>query len=67
MLLQKHFVILHLLVEFAQDNNIEDYIKIFNQLDSLDVTSLQAKTFEFVNSHFSIQKMQEGYESLFDK
>lgn len=49
----------------VQDNNIENYIKIFNQLESLDVTSLQAKAFDYVNSHFSIKKMQEGYEALF--
>lgn len=49
----------------VRDNNIEEYLKIFEHLETLDITALQEKAFSYVDSHFSIKKMQEGYESLY--
>ena len=49
----------------VKDNNIDDYITIFNSLHLLNYNELQDKVYAFVSQKFSIEKMQKQYEHIY--
>lgn len=49
----------------VENNSIEDYLNIFRTIDTFDRKSLGEKAYEYVSAHFSIEKMQSEYESLY--
>lgn len=51
----------------VENNSVEDYINIFRTIDNFDRNSLGEKAYEYVSKHFSIEKMQFEYESLYSK
>jgi glycosyltransferase involved in cell wall biosynthesis len=47
----------------VKNNSIEQYIHIFNEiLPNIDYEKLTDEAYNFVNSNFSIEKMQQNYE-----
>lgn len=51
----------------VENNSIESFLSIFNNLSKYDYTFLCDKAYSFANTHFSIDKMQKEYERIYKK
>ena len=49
----------------VERNSVNQFIAIFNNLDSFDKKELGLKAYNFAKEHFSIKKMQSEYECLY--
>lgn len=50
----------------VHQNNIDEYVDIFKEkLHTINRTQLGEYAFQYVSSHFSIEKMQQEYESIY--
>lgn len=49
----------------AKDNSIEDYKRIFQLLETEDAKKFSNWTYSYALKHFSMQKMQNEYEKLY--
>lgn len=51
----------------VNDNDIEDWMHLFDILPEMDRESLKKEAFDFVDKHFSLRKMQEEYHCFYDR
>ena len=49
----------------VKDNNVDDYLAIFDSLHLLNYNQLQDRIFTFVSQKFSIEEMQKQYEKVY--
>lgn len=50
------------------DNRVDDFVDLFkNKLPLIDYQEISDKAYKFAKEHFSLEKMQEGYEYLYRK
>lgn len=50
---------------FADDNDVNAYLKIFNGLNDLDREALSEKAYLYAKAHFSLKKMQQEYLNVY--
>lgn len=51
----------------VSDNSVEQYSDIFDKIYTLDRTKIKEQAYSFVDSNFSIRKMQREYEKLYQQ
>ena len=51
----------------VQDNSVDQFVDIFNNLDSFDRDKLGENAYNYAKEHFSINKMQREYEHLYEQ
>lgn len=49
----------------VENNNVEDYVKIFKEIENYDRNALQQIANDFVKEKFSIEVMQQNYEKIY--
>lgn len=49
----------------VNNNNVDHYVKILDNLDEIDRNTLGEIAYSFVHNQFSIQSMQEKYEEIY--
>lgn len=49
----------------VKNNNIDDFIEIFNNIENYDIESLKENIYKNANEKFSIQTMQEKYIKIY--
>ena len=50
---------------FVDNNDVNTYLKIFENLNDLNRNALSEKAYAYAKEHFSLQTMQEGYYKLY--
>lgn len=49
----------------VENNNVEDYVKIFNEIEKYDTNELKRIAYNFVQEKFSLESMQQNYEKIY--
>ena len=49
----------------VENNNVEDYVKIFNEIEKYDTNELKRIAYNFVQEKFSMESMQQKYEKIY--
>ena len=49
----------------VENNNVEDYVKIFNEIENYNRNALQQEAYNFVQEKFSMESMQQKYEKIY--
>ena len=52
---------------FVDNNNVDDFCKIFMNLNAYNREKLSELAYNFVSNRFSIYRMQLGYEQVYEK
>lgn len=49
----------------VNDNNVEEYVKIFKEIDNYDIETLKNEAYKFAYERFTIEIMQKKYETIY--
>lgn len=51
----------------VRNNSVEEFIKLFTRIQEYNYSDLCDKAYQFATGHFSIGKMQQAYESMYEQ
>ena len=49
------------------DNSLEQWMRLFDRLPSVDRQTLAEQAYEYVDAHFSLERMQEEYHNIYNR